>query len=62
LIEAARGRLAHQGYENASLWVLSGNRRAERFYMIDGWEPDGTRRQDQIGGLTVTENRCRSLS
>jgi hypothetical protein len=31
--------------------------------MIDGWEPDGTRRQDQIGGLTVTENRYRrSLS
>jgi GNAT superfamily N-acetyltransferase len=63
LIEAARGRLAHQGYENASLWVLSGNRRAERFYTIDGWEPDGTRREDQIGGLTVIENRYRrSLS
>ncbi len=59
LIEAARGRLAQQGYESASLWVLSGNRRAERFYMIDGWEPDGTRRVDQLGGLTVTENRYR---
>ena len=63
LIEAARGRLAHQGYEHASLWVLSGNRRAERFYMIDGWERDGTRREDQIGGLPVTEDRYRrSLS
>lgn len=63
LIEAARGRLAHEGYERASLWVLSGNRRAERFYMIDGWEPDGTRRDDQIGGLTVAEIRYRrSLS
>ena len=59
LIEAARDRLAHHGYENASLWVLSGNRRAERFYMIGGWEPDGTRRHDQIGGLRVTENRYR---
>jgi GNAT superfamily N-acetyltransferase len=63
LIEAARGRLAHRGYESASLWILSGNRRAERFYLIDGWEPDGTRRQDQIAGLTVTEDRYRrSLS
>jgi len=59
LIEAARTRLAHEGYESASLWVLSDNRRAERFYAIDGWEPDGTRRHDQIAGLTVTENRYR---
>jgi GNAT superfamily N-acetyltransferase len=63
LIEAARSRLAHQGYDSASLWVLSGNRRAERFYLLDGWEPDGARRQDQIAGLAVDEKRYRrSLS
>lgn len=63
LIEAARSSLALGGYERASLWVLAGNRRAERFYLIDGWEPDGSRRDDQIGGVTVTEIRYRrSLS
>ena len=63
LIEEARSRLVHQGYTSASLWVLDGNQRAERFYVIDGWEPDGARRRDQIAGVAVDEIRyARSLT
>jgi GNAT superfamily N-acetyltransferase len=62
LIEEARSRLTRQGFPRARLWVLCGNRRAGRFYAIDGWEPDGARREDEIGGATVTELRLsRSL-
>jgi GNAT superfamily N-acetyltransferase len=59
LIEDARGRLAQQGFALASLWVLAGNGRAERFYRIDGWAPDGARRPDEIGGMAVDEIRYR---
>jgi GNAT superfamily N-acetyltransferase len=36
LMQAARGDLARQGFENACLWVLAGNQRTARFYEIDG--------------------------
>jgi GNAT superfamily N-acetyltransferase len=59
LIEEACARLVRQGFEEAGLWVLVGNERAERFYRLDGWSPDGARRQDQVWGLTVDEIRYR---
>jgi hypothetical protein len=31
------------------LWVLEGNSRAEAFYRADGWAPDGTERDEDIG-------------
>jgi GNAT superfamily N-acetyltransferase len=55
LLQEARARLARAGFEQATLWVLVGNRRAERFYRIDGWAPDGSRRQNEAWGLTVDE-------
>ncbi len=62
LIQEARARLGLQGYGEASLWVLAGNERADRFYRLDGWAPDGSRRLDEVWGLTVDEIRyCRSL-
>jgi ribosomal protein S18 acetylase RimI-like enzyme len=62
LIREARARLVRQGFEEASLWVLVGNERAERFYRADGWVPDGSSRQDQIWGVVVDEVRySRSL-
>jgi GNAT superfamily N-acetyltransferase len=62
LISAARGRLSALGFRNATLWVLAGNVRAERFYQVDGWVSDGLRRTDTVWGVTVDEVRyLRSL-
>lgn len=62
LIGDTRSRLAEQGFAEAVLWVLVGNERAERFYRIDGWKPDGHRRLDEVHGIAVDEVRfVRSL-
>jgi GNAT superfamily N-acetyltransferase len=57
LVSAARARLFELGFRNAVLWVLAGNIRAERFYQIDRWTPDGLRRIDSVWGVTVNEIR-----
>jgi GNAT superfamily N-acetyltransferase len=57
LASAARARLFDLGFRNAILWVLVGNVRAERFYRIDGWAPDGLRRTDLVWGVRVDEIR-----
>jgi GNAT superfamily N-acetyltransferase len=62
LISAARARLLELGFRDALLWILAGNVRAERFYQIDGWAPDGQHRTDTLWDITVSEHRyCRSL-
>ncbi len=55
LVEEARTRLARAGFERAVLWVLAGNERAQRFYRIDGWAPDGRRRRDTVWGAAADE-------
>ena len=57
LVSAARTRLFGLGFRNAVLWVLAGNIRAERFYQIDQWVPDGLHRTDSVWGVTVNEVR-----
>jgi GNAT superfamily N-acetyltransferase len=57
LINDARERLVNLGFHEAVLWVLVGNERAERFYDIDGWRPDGQRRLAEVHGITVDEIR-----
>ena len=57
LIAAARAHLIERGHRRAFLWLLAGNRRADRFYQIDGWSPDGSERSDTIWGVTVNELR-----
>ncbi len=57
LISAARAQLFELGFRSAVLWVLAGNVRAERFYQIDGWAPDGLHRIDSVWGVTVDEVR-----
>lgn len=57
LVSAARANLVGLGFRNAFLWVLAGNARAERFYGIDQWTPDGVRRTDSMWGVTVNELR-----
>ena len=57
LVSAARARLFELGFRDAMLWVMAGNLRAERFYQIDGWAPDGMRRTDSVWDVTVNEIR-----
>jgi GNAT superfamily N-acetyltransferase len=57
LIKAARVRMVELGFKRATLWVMKGNARAERFYAIDGWEADGQERSDVLWGVAVNELR-----
>lgn len=57
LIAAGCAHLRRQGHRTASLWVLSGNNRARRFYELAGWHWDGTQRTDSIGNHPVHEVR-----
>lgn len=59
LAAAARQRLTAQGFNQAILWMLEGNARADRFYRNDGWLPDGLHKQGDIWGLTLPEIRYR---
>jgi GNAT superfamily N-acetyltransferase len=59
LASAARARLVDLGCRQAILWVLSGNIRAERFYLKDGWTPDGVRRTELVWGAKCDEIRYR---
>ncbi len=59
LMAEARGRLRRSGFTEAVLWVLVGNDRAERFYRIDGWVPEGRQRNEVIWGVPVDEVRYR---
>jgi ribosomal protein S18 acetylase RimI-like enzyme len=59
LIEAVELDLTARGYRSATLWVLSGNTRARRFYELVGWKSDGTQRPIWMGGASPTEMRYR---
>lgn len=59
LLAAARLHLAELGYGHAVLWLLAGNRRADRVYRADAWAPDGQARTERIWGITVDEIRYR---
>jgi ribosomal protein S18 acetylase RimI-like enzyme len=54
-IDALRG----QHFEEAVLWVVSGNAQARRFYERAGWHPDGTQHQERRRGFDVVEARYR---
>jgi GNAT superfamily N-acetyltransferase len=59
LVHEARQQLAGQGLEEAVLWVLAGNERAEHFYRKDGWAADGSRRSDEVWFVATDELRYR---
>jgi SAM-dependent methyltransferase/GNAT superfamily N-acetyltransferase len=59
LLRAARQLLAARGFTEAELWTLAGNDRSLRFYRADGWEPDGTVKQERTWGSQTTSVRLR---
>jgi GNAT superfamily N-acetyltransferase len=59
LMRAAVGELRAAGYADAVLWVLEDNPRARRFYEREGWEHDGSVKEDEFLGLRVPEVRYR---
>jgi len=59
LMTEALERLASQGYQDATLWVLRENARARRFYEAAGFTADGAEKLDDIAGSPVTEVRYR---
>jgi GNAT superfamily N-acetyltransferase len=60
LVSAARATLLERGFQNALLWVLAGNQRADRFYRNDGWTPDGIHKTETLWGVQVEEIRYQS--
>ncbi|MBD0688359.1 GNAT family N-acetyltransferase [Streptomyces sp. CBMA123] len=57
LVRAAHDVLHRGGFDKATLWVLTGNARARRFYERHGWCTDGAAREETIRGFTVPELR-----
>ena len=58
LIVQAEEQLA-RAYSLATLWVLTGNARARRFYELAGWRPDGSVKAEDIFGVAAEETRYR---
>ncbi len=59
LMDAALARMRELGYAEATLWVLDGNERAERFYRAAGWRREEATKVEEILGATVREVRYR---
>ncbi|ASU78574.1 GNAT family N-acetyltransferase [Actinopolyspora erythraea] len=61
LHERAPRVLHHEGYAGITLWVLTANDHARRFYEHSGWECLGTTRTDTLGdsGVRAEEVRYR---
>jgi ribosomal protein S18 acetylase RimI-like enzyme len=59
LLSDARLRLGRSGCTGATLWVLAGNDRAQRFYRIDGWVAEDVRRTVEVWDIAVDEVRYR---
>lgn len=50
LLEHVERQWRTAGYETAVLWVLESNDRSRTFYERHGWETDGSRKMQQLGG------------
>ncbi|GAA0439855.1 GNAT family N-acetyltransferase [Streptomyces luteireticuli] len=57
LLEEAHAQMKAQGFEASTLWVLSDNQRARRFYEQAGYQADGATQDDIYDGITLTELR-----
>lgn len=61
LISVARANFLHLGTVKAYLWLLKGNRRADRFYRKDLWSHDGRERTETVWGVALNELRYRRV-
>lgn len=57
IFEHATTDLLARGYKRITLWVLTTNGRARRFYEKSGWTLEGSSKTETIGGVNVTEVR-----
>jgi GNAT superfamily N-acetyltransferase len=57
LLDTAKASLKAAGFEAAALWVLETNLAARRFYVRQGWAPDGARKVDDRGDMVLLEAR-----
>jgi GNAT superfamily N-acetyltransferase len=57
LMEAVLERLRSDGYTTVTLWMLSTNDRARRFYLRQGWSVRSGVRTQAFGGQVVTDHR-----
>jgi ribosomal protein S18 acetylase RimI-like enzyme len=57
LMSAALVALGAAHFATATLWVLSTNARARRFYERRGWRPDGTSKLHDWGAFVATDLR-----
>ena len=57
LLHRAEAHLRELGFEEAVLWVLIGDERAERFYAAHGWRADAERRHERFWGVPVEVKR-----
>ena len=57
LLSAAHQRLKEIGHATATLWVVTGNNRARRFYERHHWTFDNARRSDERHGVHIEEVR-----
>lgn len=58
LLRHAERDLVDHGYSDATLWVLTTNERARRFYERAGWRLDGER-VERMGDIEIEEVRYR---
>jgi ribosomal protein S18 acetylase RimI-like enzyme len=59
LMTATVGHLTAIGYGQVTLWVLTSNARARRFYEAAGLRPDGAVKVDDSRGFALSEMRYR---
>ena len=59
LLDTATAELRDDGFTDVTLWVLTGNARARRFYERCGWHTDGRTQQDHRRGVVLDEVGCR---
>lgn len=57
LMEAVLDRLINAGYRSVTLWMLSTNDRARRFYLRQGWSEMAGERTQEFGGRVVIDHR-----
>lgn len=53
--------LTQRGYQEATLWVLASNERAQRFYAAAGWIRDGATKMEERPGAVLHEVRYRKV-